>query len=63
MQAGAQPGGERASGSAPHTEISYVVPPTPETFLTPPRVGLLTGTDPEPGVAELRLLGCPLDLL
>ncbi|XP_010209565.1 PREDICTED: mediator of RNA polymerase II transcription subunit 19, partial [Tinamus guttatus] len=29
--------GSGAGGSAPHTEISYVVPPTPETFLTPPR--------------------------
>lgn len=49
--------------SAPHTEISYVVPPTPETFLTPPRVGLLRGGWPGMGEVEPRVLGCPLDLL
>lgn len=40
-----------------------MVPPTPDTFLTPPLVGLLRGGWPGPGAAEPMLLGCPLDLL
>lgn len=42
-----------------HTEISYVVPPTPDTFLTSVcRVGLAEGPrGPRPGDCPLSLRG------
>lgn len=49
----------------PHTEISYVVPPTPDTFLTSVcRVGLVEGPGgPVAGPRRARPEDCPLSLL
>lgn len=50
---------------SPHTEISYVVPPTPDTFLTSVcRVGLVEGPGgPVAGPRRARPGDCPLSLL
>lgn len=49
----------------PHTEISYVVPPTPDTFLTSVcRAGLVEGPEgPAAGPRRARPGDCPLSLL
>lgn len=70
-------GGEHAAGSwspwhhgrwvavSPHTEISYVVPPTPDTFLTSVcLVGLAEGPEgPVAGPSRARPGDCPFSLL
>lgn len=50
---------------SPHTEISYVVPPTPDTFLTSVcRAGLAEGPGgPVAGPRRARPWDCPLSLL
>lgn len=50
---------------SPHTEISYVVPPTPDTFLTSVcRAGLAEGPGgPAAGPRRARPGDCPLSLL
>lgn len=61
---GGVPGPSSASIS-PHTEISYVVPPTPDTFLTRAcRAGLADGPgEPAAGPRWARPEDCPLSLL
>lgn len=58
-------GARRRGAVGPHTEISYVVPPTPDTFLTSVcRAGLAEGPGgPAAGPKRVRPGDCPLSLL